>query len=341
MRAYVLPELGARPELMDIPKPTPQAGEVLIRVLSSSINPVDDLVAQGYFRATQEYRYPAVFGRDLCGVVEDLGPGAMGFTPGQIVWGFIKRPHVGNGTFAEYVACDSSRFVAVKPENLSSVVAGTLGLSAVTALVCLDELALSPGDTVLINRGTGGVGTFAVQIAAARQLRVIATGRSGIAADYLRSFGADEVVDWTSESLAMSVLDRHPGGVDGVVDLVRRGGLPMAGVDESASLAEVAEFMRQVLKPSGRFSTTTSGADEDSVARGVGFNIHSEPTRANLNELNLLVETGLLRGCVTSAYPLAEIDQAFAHQRLQGRGKTAVVIDDELWETTAGTTFME
>jgi NADPH:quinone reductase-like Zn-dependent oxidoreductase len=334
MRAYVLPGVGAEPEILDAPKPIPGPGEILIRILSSSVNPVDARVAEGFFRSTQEYRYPAIFGRDLCGVVEELGSGVTNFAPGQTVWGFIKREHIGNGTFAQYVVCDSSKFVAPKPDGISTLEAGSMGLSAVTALECLNVLDLSDGDTVLINRASGGVGSFAVQIAASRKLNVIATGRPGAAEQYLRSLGANEVIDWTSGTVADSVLDRHPGGVDGVVDLVRRGVFPAMGVDEPASQAEVAVFVNRVLKPGGRFSSTTNGASDKYVRSGVGYNVHSEPTRANLEVLNALIGQGALRGCVTSAYPFDEIDKAFEHQRTHGRGKTAVVIDDVLWADT-------
>jgi NADPH:quinone reductase-like Zn-dependent oxidoreductase len=335
MLAYVLPSAGAQPELSDAPIPTPGPGEVLVRVLASSANPVDDMVASGFFREVQEYRYPAIIGRDLCGVIEEVGADVTKFAPGDTVWGFIKRDHVGNGTFAEYVTCDASRSIAHKPSQLSDIDAGSMGLSAVTALECLDALGLASGNTVLINGATGGVGSFAVQIAAARGLRVLATGRSAPAKKYLEELGAHEVIDWTAGSLADAVLTLSPEGVDGVVDLVRRDRSVIIGMDETPAKTAVAELMTAVLKPGGRFSTVNNSASDDLISRGVGFNIHSEPTPENLETLNALAERGQLRGCVTSVYPLARIDEAFAHQRQHGRGKTAVVIDDALWAATA------
>jgi NADPH:quinone reductase-like Zn-dependent oxidoreductase len=330
MLAYALTSLESPPELLEVPRPTLGQDDVLIRVQVSSINPVDDLVATGFFRTVQEYRFPAVFGRDVCGVVEAVGDRVSRLRVGQTVWGFVKRPYIGDGTFAEYVSVPADYFVAPKPDGLTVMEAGTMGLASVTALECLDALDLSPGDTVFVNRATGGVGSFAVQIAAARGLRVIATARPGSAQTYIRNLGATDVVDWTGGDPAAAVRAIAPEGADGLVDLVRRDTSSYIGMDETASQQAMAEFAAAVLRPGGRFSSVTNGASADLLERGIGFNVHSEPTLANLNAINALAATGALRSPVTAAYPFARIAEGFQRQREAGLGKTAVALDPAL-----------
>jgi NADPH:quinone reductase-like Zn-dependent oxidoreductase len=233
------------------------------------------------------------------------------------------------GTFAEYVAVPADYFVAAKPGRLTVVEAGTMGLASITSLECLDVLRLSPGDTVFVNRATGGVGSFAVQIAAARGLRVIATARPGPAETYIRDLGAADVVDWTDSDLAAAVLSIASRGVDGMVDLVRRDASAHIGMDETASQRAVAELASAVLRPGARFSSVTNGANADLLERGIGFNVHSEPTLANLSAINALAERGQLRSPVTAEYPFARIAEAFQRQQRAGLGKTAVVMDPQ------------
>lgn len=327
MLAYALTSLDLPPELLEVPPPPLGEHDVLIRVQASSINPVDELVATGFFRTVQEYRFPAVFGRDVCGVIEAAGDRVSRLRVGQTVWGFVKRPYIGDGTFAEYVSVPADFFVAAKPDGLRVVEAAVMGLASITALECLDVLSLSPGDTVFVNRATGGVGSFAVQVAAARGLRVIATARPGPAESYIRDLGAAEVVDWTGSDLAGAVLGIAPGGVDGMVDLVRRDASAHIGMDETASQLAIAELARAVLRPGARFSSVTNGASADLLERGIGFNVHSEPTLANLAAINALVEREALRSPVTAVYPFARIAEAFQRQQSAGRGKIAVVMD--------------
>jgi NADPH:quinone reductase-like Zn-dependent oxidoreductase len=266
-------------------------------------------------------------------VVEAVGDGVTRLAPGDRVWGFIKRNYVGDGTFAEYVTCSADRYVVEKPEELSILEAGSMGLAGGTALECLDVLGLRRGDTVFINRATGGIGSFAVQIAAARGLRVIATARPGPAADRMLELGASATVDWTTSDLASAVLQIAPEGVDGIVDLARRHGATGAGEGKAATQAQMRALAERLLRPGGRFSSTTQDADDDLVARGIGVNMHSTPTLENLLRLNELVRTGTLRGCVTAVFPFEEIAAAFAHQAAHGSGKTAVAVDPALIPT--------
>ncbi|MDP9026138.1 MAG: NADP-dependent oxidoreductase [Actinomycetota bacterium] len=308
---------------------------MLIRIEATSVNPVDGLVASGFFAQAQEYRYPAVFGRDLCGVVEEAGKGVTRLQVGDRVWGFIKREYVGNGTFAEYVTCSADQFVIQKPAGISVLGAGSMGLAGVTALECIDVLELERGDTVFINRATGGIGSFAVQIAAARGLRVVATARPGPAADQMIALGADATVDWTTGDLAAAVRAVAPDGVSGIVDLVRRHGATGIGEGKAESQASMRALADRLLRPGGRFSSTTNDADDDLVARGIGYNVHSTPSLSNLGHLNELISTGHLNACVARAFPFSQIADAFAHQQAHGCGKVAIAVVEHLLEDSA------
>ena len=189
MKAYALIDFHRPPELIDVDRPEPGPDEILIQVQATSVNPVDAMVVAGFFRTVQHYRRPAVVGRDICGVVEQVGSDVAQFVVGDPVFGFIKREYIGDGTFAEYVTSPADYFVVPRPEAASPVEAGVLGLSSITAQECLDELLVVTGDTVLVNGATGGVGSFAVQLAVDRGLRVIATARGAAGADYVRGLG--------------------------------------------------------------------------------------------------------------------------------------------------------
>jgi NADPH2:quinone reductase len=325
--AYVITAPDAPPEFRDVPVPAVGPHDVLVRVQASSVNPVDALVAAGYFSNVQDHHYPTPFGRDLCGVVEQIGAAVTRFGVGQQVWGFVKRPYVGDGTFAEYVSVPEDRYISAKPDNIGTLEAGAMGLASITALDCLDVLGLTKGDSVLVNQATGGVGCFVVQIAASRGLRVIATARPGESESFIRDLGADDVIDWTSADVVTAARSLCPDGVDGMVDLVRRDSITHAGMDISDGQRLTAEFATAVLSPTAKFSSAINGVSPELIAAGIGFNVHSWPEPARFEEINELVRDGAVHTPVTAVFPFAEIVDAFQHQKSAGRGKTALTME--------------
>jgi NADPH:quinone reductase-like Zn-dependent oxidoreductase len=325
VKAYALVGFDRPPELIDVPAPQPGPGEILIRVEATSVNPVDALVVAGFFRTVQEYRFPAVIGRDVSGVVAGVGAGVADFIVGDPVFGFIKREYIGDGTFAEYVTSPAGYFVTIRPDNASPVQAGVLGLSSITAQECLDELAVSKGDTILVNGATGGVGSFAVQLAVDRGLRVIATARGPEGAEFVRGLGADDVVDWTGD-LRGAVRKLAPDGVDALVDLVRRDFSTVIGMDETPAQRELADFARAVVRPGGSLTSLTNGANPEYLGDLVGINVHSSPTPAALRRIADAVHRGALRAPVCAVYPFDQIAKAFARQRSRVQGKVAVAL---------------
>ncbi len=189
MKAFALTGFDTPPELVEVPTPVPGPEEVLVRVAATSVNPVDHMIRSGFFRQVQEYRFPAVFGRDLAGEVVEVGSAVTRYRPGDRVYGFVKREHIGDGTFAEYVVVPETMFVGPAPANLTLAQAGVLAQSGVTALECLDAVPSAAGDVVLVNGATGGVGSFAVQIAVARGAEVVATARTPEQEAFVRGLG--------------------------------------------------------------------------------------------------------------------------------------------------------
>ncbi|MGW0193925.1 NADP-dependent oxidoreductase [Nonomuraea sp. NPDC003201] len=297
MRTYALYDFSEQARLTDLPVPEPGSREVRIRVRASSVNPVDAASAAGFFRAMSEYRFPAVLGRDVAGTVDRVGAEVTGFRPGDEVFGMVKREYIGDGTFAEFVVVPEDRFIVHRPEALGLTEAGAIGLAAVTALQCLDQLACVPGATVLLNGATGGVGAFIIQAAASAGLRVVATARPGAEEQHVRALGATDTVDWSGD-VAADVRKRFLDGVGGVVDLVSRD-------------PGIFRVMADLVRPGG-VAVSTLGAAREGIGEGRRVsNIHSEGDPALLRRVADLAVKGVLRVPLVEVLPFKRIDEAF------------------------------
>jgi NADPH2:quinone reductase len=175
MRAIALESFDSGPTLQEIPTPQIAPNEVLVRVRASSVNPVDNAIASGMLKDMVEHEFPVLLGRDFAGVVEQAGSDVRDLSEGDEVFGFVPGmgPTVHNGSWAELIAVPES-VATRKPEDIDTASAGAAPLAAITALSALDALGVSEGDTVLIVGANGGVGSFAVQLAAEAGATVIA-----------------------------------------------------------------------------------------------------------------------------------------------------------------------
>jgi len=329
MKAFVLTGFGEPAQLLDVATPEPGPGEIRISVHGSSVNPVDHLVRMGFFRAAQEYRFPAVFGRDVSGVVDAVGDGVTRHSVGDAVFGFVKRAHIGDGAFAEHVVVPEDMFVSAAPRSLPLAVSGTLGLSGITALECVEGVPSGPGDVVVVNGATGGLGTFSVQIAKARGAVVVATARTASGTDLLRSLGADHVVDPGQGDLVDLVRRVVPDGADGFVDLVKHSDPLVMGDAEDGKYEEFARLCRGVLRDGGGATSVTNGGLEE-LLDGVPFvNVHSTPSPASLARLAALVDEGLVAPVVAATFAFDDIAAAFERLTTGGNlGKIAVTIKE-------------
>jgi NADPH:quinone reductase len=305
MRAVAMTGFGQPPELTDLPVPVPERGEILVHVEASSLNGFDLLVASGQAKDMMEYRFPVVLGRDFAGTVAASEAGDI--APGDMVFGMITKPYLKDGGFADYVTVSGSFGCARVPEGLSMPHAGALALAGTTAQDSVTAAAPQPGQTVLISGATGGVGAFATQLATAADAVVIATGRPGAEADFVRAMGAAHVVDYSGD-IAAEVGRIAPAGVDALIHL-----------------AGDAESLGALVKSGGRFASTR-GVSSIGRSDVVVTAISASPTQDTLNELAEAVAQSRLLVPVTNTCGLAEAPEALGHFAHGAIGKLGVLI---------------
>jgi len=287
----------------DLPDPPVGPDTVLVRSRAAGVNPVDLAIRAGGLAGAFPYHFPIIPGWDVAGVVEAAGPAVVDFAPGDEVFGYVRRDDVQWGTTAELVPAPQ-RCVAHKPQSLSFVEAGAVPLAGLTAYKALTEaLGVGEGDRVLVHRGAGGVGFFAVQIAAALGAHVIATA-SPRNEGFLRDAGAAEVLDYSAGPISGQLAEP----VDAVLDLV--GGDTLA--DAPAQVRDPARIASII----------------DPAVRDLGGRyVFVRPDQHDLEELARMADAGQLRISIMRAFPLEEIVEA---QRTVGeghvRGKVVVTL---------------
>lgn len=314
MRAVVIPGFHQEPELADLPVPDPAADEVLVRVHAAGMNPFDWKVIDGALEGVVEHPFPIVMGTDGAGVVEKVGSEVASFRPGDRVLGMFMKVARGLGSYAEHTLAPADGKLAVIPDGLSYVEAAALPTASVAAYQAIAEARLEPGDVLLVNGASGGVGQSAIQFAADAGARVLATA-PGDLADLMRDLGATEVVDFTRGPTADQVLASHPDGIDAVVDLVSRAG-------DAGPLVDL-------LRPGGVAISTNGALDVAALAERElrGVNLNSVATPEVLATIAELAATGRLRVTVDAEVSLEDVPGTVARARAgHARGKTVVRI---------------
>ncbi|TGD13622.1 NADP-dependent oxidoreductase [Brevibacterium sp. S111] len=286
----------------EMPEPKLPPASVLIEVRAAGVNPVDWKLVGGHLDPVMPTQFPVTPGWDVAGVVVGLGFDTPEFSIGDEVVAYARKDVLGTGTFAEKVAVPV-RAVAAKPKSLSWEQAGGLPLAGGTALRTLESLGTIEGRTVLIHGASGGVGSFAVQIARAAGARVIGTA-SEANHDYLRGLGAEPVT--YGDGMVERVLDTAGGKVDGVADFV-------------------GEALNETLAVLADGGSHASVADP-SVAEHGGRYIWVRPDGAETARLGLLADEGKLSVEVAKTYGLDEVAQAFKDSATgHVRGKLVIV----------------
>ena len=208
MHAIAVNEYGADPVLVELPKPQPGPRQILIKVRTAGMNPADRQIADGVWKDRVPGTFPLVLGADFAGVVESVGEGAAKFVPGDELFGQLLIPPLGStGTYAEYVAVTEDAPLAKVPNGFDATVAATLPTPGGTALQMVTSLQPLSDKTALIVGAGGGVGSFATQFAVNGGAHVIADA-GGSDADRMRSYGADEVIDYSAMPVADTVRRR-------------------------------------------------------------------------------------------------------------------------------------
>lgn len=330
MKALVLKRYGGpdQVELTDIPQPSPKADEILVRVRAAGLNPIDTMIPKGTFKPILKLELPATLGSDLAGVVVEVGKSVTKFKRGDAV--FASLFDLGTGSLAEFAVVPESA-AALMPSNMDFVPAASVPMVALTTWQALKERAgVRPGQKVFIPAGSGGVGTFAIQLAKHFGVTVGTTTSTGNV-DLVKSLGADEVVDYKKQDF-QDVLR----GYDVVLNTLRGD--------------EVKKSLR-ILNPHGIVVSLTGPADaEFARARGMGglfvflFRLMSfwlirqarklhvrysflfvRPSGNQLSEIGELLGAGTIRPVVDKVFPFDRVKEALAYVET-GRAKGKVVV---------------
>jgi NADPH:quinone reductase-like Zn-dependent oxidoreductase len=309
MKAVVAHEYGG-PEVLkleDVPVPEPKENEMLVRVMASGVNPADPLILGGKYAKEFGTHLPLVLGYDMAGIVVKTGAKVTKLKAGDPVYAYL----LWGGGWAEYCISNETES-ALKPGSLSYTEASVVPLAALTAWQALIDIGkIQSGQTVLIHGGSGGVGSFAIQIAKARGARVIATA-SERNQDLLKQLGADVAIDYTKQKFEDIAHD-----VDLVLDPVGRDTLARS---------------YGVVKKGGMVVTIVSRCDPAELQKhGIrGASLSSHPDANELAEITKLIDEKKLKPVVTEVLPLSEAAKAAAQAATHHtRGKIVLKIAEE------------
>ena len=305
MKAVLIREYGNNDVVMieEIDRPELKAGEVLVRVATAGVNPIDYKIRSGAGQR-MGMTLPIHMGGELVGTVEQLGAGVDGFDQGNTVFGMVHT-----GAFAEFAVVKAANMVRT-PANLDLIQAAALPLAGSTAWQAIfDEARLAAGQRLLITNSSGGVGSLAVQFAKAKGAHVTAV-TSARNEEFVRSLGADEVIDYTDQPFEDAARD-----MDVVFDTV--GG-------------ETFKRAFKTLRKGGVMVTVVAFPDGEAEQYGVDVKrSFTLPSARNLTAIKALVEAGTVVPQVGTILPLAEIKQALAlSESGRARGKIVLSVAD-------------
>ena len=330
MKAFIVERYGRKGvgRLGDMPEPELRDDDVLVQVHAAGVNPLDSKIRTGEFKLILPYRLPLILGNEVAGVVTRVGPRVRRFKRGDEVYARPRKDRI--GTFAEFIAMNEDD-VAIKPKTLTMEEAASIPLVGLTAWQALIERAhLTKGQKVLIHAGSGGVGTFAIQLAK-HVGATVATTTSTANVDLVGRLGADVVVDYKKEDFERVLRD-----YDVVVNSLGK---------------ETLEKSLRVLKPGGKL-ISISGPPDRAFATDIGsgwilrqlmgvlsWRIRRQARRHRvdysflfmkasgdqLREITSLIEAGTIRPVVDRTFPFESTEEALAYVET-GRAKGKVVV---------------
>ncbi len=330
MRALIFKHYGGLEQVTfaDIPRPVPKPDEILVQVHAAGLNPIDTMIPKGTFKPILRFQLPATLGSDLAGVVVDIGSRVTRFKPGDAVFASIFD--LGTGALAEFAVVPESA-AAFKPANLDFVQAASIPMVGLTSWQALKERArITRGQKVFIPAGSGGIGTFAIQLAKHLGATVATTTSTGNV-ELVRSLGADEVIDYKKQEFEEVLHD-----YDAVLGTVRGDSLMKA---------------LRILKPN---STVVSliGPPDAAFARARGMNVFMKfvfgllsrkiirraqkcgaeysflfvhPDGRQLAEIGELLKAEIIRPVIDKVFPFDQAKEALAYLE-KGRAKGKVVV---------------
>ena len=330
MKAFIVERYGKKEPLkaVDIPEPMIRDDEVLVQVHAAGVNLLDAKLRNGEFKLILPYKTPFVLGHDVAGVVVKVGRGVQRFKLGDEV--YARPDDLRIGTFAEYVPVKESS-LAFKPKNLSMEEAASLPLIALTAWQALVEKAqLKEGQKVFIQAGSGGVGSFAIQLA--KHLgAIVATTTSTANVAWVKALGADVVVDYKKDDFenVLSDYDVVLNSQDGKaleksLNILKAGGqlISISGppTPEFAEELKLPWIVKQVT------SALSFGTRRKAKQRDIDFSfLFMKANGSQLQQITSLIEAGIIRPVVDRVFPFESTNEAMAYVE-SGRAKGKVVV---------------
>jgi len=330
MKALILKQYGKPDQVQfaDIPRPAVKPNEILVQIHAVGLNPIDTMIPKGAFKPFLQFQLPATLGSDLAGVVSEVGSRVTRFKTGDAVFASIFDQ--GTGSLAEFAVVPEYA-AALKPANLDFVQAAAMPMVGLTAWQALTERArVKPGQKVFIPAGSGGIGTFAIQLAKHLGAKVGTTTSTGNV-EFVRSLGADEIVDYKKQEFETVLRD-----YDAVLGTVRGDALnksvgilkPNSSIVSLVGPPDVAFarargmnfFMRLV------FSLLSGKIIRQAHKKGARYSFHwVRPDGAQLAEIGELLTAGKIRPVIDKVFPFDQAKEALAYLE-KGRAKGKVVV---------------
>ena len=330
MKAYVVDKYEKKGalRLAEMPEPDPQENDVLVQIHAAGVNPLDSKIRDGEFKLILPYRPPLILGHDVAGTVVRIGSKVRNFKPGDEVY---ARPRDGRiGAFAEFIAMNE-RDVAMKPKTLTMEQAAAIPLVGLTAWQALvDRADLKKGQKVLIHAGSGGVGTFAIQLA--KHIgATVATTTSAANIDLVKSLGADIVIDYKKDdfekalngydvvlnSLGKDTLEKSLGVLRPGGKLISISGPPDPDFAKEQGLNW---FLRQVMR------LLSFGIRKKAKRLGVGYSfLFMRANGEQLSTITSLIDSGVIRPVMDRVFPFEATNEALTYVET-GRAKGKVVV---------------
>lgn len=330
MKAFVFRRYGKPDQVgfADTPRPVPRPDEILVQVHAAGLNPIDNMIPKGTFKPMLRFKLPATLGSDLAGVVVEVGDRVTRFRPGDAVFASIFDQ--GTGSLAEF-AIVPEKAAALKPANLDFVQAASIPMVGLTSWQALkDRIGLRPGQKVFIPAGSGGIGTFAIQLAKVLGAKVGTTTSTGNV-DMVRSLGADEVVDYKKQEFENVLRD-----YDAVLGTVRGDALlkylrilkPNSTIVSLIGPPDAAFARARGMNAFFRFvfGLLSRKIIRQGAKRGVAYSfLFVHPDGIRLAEIGKLLEAGRIRPVIDKVFPFEQAREALAYLA-RGRAKGKVVV---------------
>lgn len=333
MKAFIVTKYSKKEklQLIQVEEPIAKENEVLVQIHAAGVNLLDSMIKQGEFKTFLPYKTPIINGHDMAGTVVKIGPGVKKFKIGDEVYSRVGDYRI--GTFAEYIAVDIND-LALKPKNLSMEEASSIPLVGLTAWQALVEIAkVKKGQKVFIQAGSGGVGTFAIQLA--KHLGAyVATTTSSKNIDLVKSLGADLVIDYKTQEFSKLLKDydvvvhsnREKIVLEQSLGILKKGGqlISLVGppTPEFAEEIGLPWYLKLITK------LISSSAKKKANKLNVSFKFLFMRAEGNqLGEITKLIEAGIIKPVIDKVFPFEQTNEALSYVETgRARGKVVVKV---------------